>query len=143
MSTFTKEDLITEINYNLEHCYCSEKTKRLMEIALASLEAEPVAWAHRLINKRNGVVHPWVYGSAEACPSEGDIFNIEVMPLYTAQPAPVSVLDEKQSRELFENWCSVNIERNKWHPEYYAHYPATGQWRAWQACRAAMLQEAK
>lgn len=29
-------------------------------IALASLEAEPVAWAHRLINKRNGVVHPWV-----------------------------------------------------------------------------------
>lgn len=60
-------------------------------IALASLEAEPVAWAHRLINKRNGVVHPWVYGSAEACPSEGDIFNIEVMPLYTAPPAPVSV----------------------------------------------------
>ncbi|CZW53784.1 Eaa prophage protein [Enterobacter hormaechei] len=58
-------------------------------IALASLEAEPVAWAHRLINKRNGVVHPWVYGSAEACPSEGDIFNIEVMPLYTAPPAPV------------------------------------------------------
>lgn len=37
----------------------------------------------------NGVVHPWVYGSAEACPSEGDIFNIEVMPLYTAPPAPV------------------------------------------------------
>lgn len=34
-------------------------------IALASLEAEPVAWAHRLINKRNGVVHPCVYGSAE------------------------------------------------------------------------------
>ncbi|WP_242660024.1 DUF551 domain-containing protein [Enterobacter chengduensis] len=60
-------------------------------IALASLEAEPVAWAHRLINKRNGVVHPWVYGSAEACPSEGDIFNIEVMPLYTAPPAQVSV----------------------------------------------------
>ncbi|HEI1607818.1 TPA: DUF551 domain-containing protein [Escherichia coli] len=63
-------------------------------IALASLEAEPVAWAHRLINKRNGVVHPWVYGSAEACPSEGDIFNIEVMPLYTAPPAPLSVPDE-------------------------------------------------
>jgi hypothetical protein len=60
-------------------------------IALASLEAEPVAWAHRLINKRNGVVHPWVYGSSEACPSEGDIFNIEVMPLYTAPPEPVSV----------------------------------------------------
>ncbi|WP_288791140.1 DUF3850 domain-containing protein [uncultured Enterobacter sp.] len=60
--------------------------------------------------------------------------------LSVAPPAPVSVLDEKQSRELFENWCSVNIERNKWHPEYYAHYPATGQWIAWEACRAAMLQ---
>lgn len=43
----------------------------LARIALASLEAGPVAWAHRLINKRNGVVHPWVYGSAETSPSEG------------------------------------------------------------------------
>ena len=42
MSSFTKEELIAEINYNLEDCYCSEKTRRLMEIALASLEAEPV-----------------------------------------------------------------------------------------------------
>lgn len=41
MSTFTKEQLLEEVNYNLEHCYCSQKTKRLMEIALASLEAEP------------------------------------------------------------------------------------------------------
>ncbi|HED2269621.1 TPA: hypothetical protein R4Y14_003059 [Citrobacter freundii] len=64
-------------------------TLAALRIALASLEAEPVAWAHRLINKRNGVVHPWVYGSAEASPSEGDIFNIEVMPLYAAPPVPV------------------------------------------------------
>ncbi|HAV1742325.1 TPA: DUF551 domain-containing protein [Enterobacter hormaechei subsp. steigerwaltii] len=70
----------------------------LARIALASLEAGPVAWAHRLINKRNGVVHPWVYGSAETSPSEGDIFNIEVMPLYTAPPAPVSVPDEEQCK---------------------------------------------
>ena len=71
-----------------------DMTIEALKMALAGMQAEPVAWAHRLINKRNGVVHPCVYGSAEACPSEGDIFNIEVMPLYTAPPAPVSVPDE-------------------------------------------------
>lgn len=91
-------------------------------IALASLEAEPVAWAHRLINKRNGVVHPWVYGSAEACPSEGDIFNIEVMPLYTAQPAPVSV---PAAMEIDDDFDSA-----------FEHGKAVG----WNAYRAAMLQ---
>ncbi|MCN7217671.1 DUF551 domain-containing protein, partial [Escherichia coli] len=79
MSTITKERLEW-----LSNISCRDdiddidgvEIRELARIALASLEAEPVAWAHRLINKRNGVVHPWVYGSAEACPSEGDIFNI-------------------------------------------------------------------
>lgn len=91
-------------------------------IALASLEAEPVAWAHRLINKRNGVVHPWVYGSAEACPSDGDIFNIEVMPLYTVPPAPVSV---PAAMEMDDDFDSA-----------FEHGKAVG----WNAYRAAMLQ---
>lgn len=91
-------------------------------IALASLEAEPVAWAYRLINKRNGVVHPWVYGSAEACPSEGGIFNIEVMPLYTAPPAPVSV---PAAMEIDDDFDSA-----------FEHGKAVG----WNAYRAAMLQ---
>ena len=56
-----------------------------------------------------------------------------------AQPAPV-VPDEAQSREAFEKWCTGNIERNKWHPEFYAHLPARERWAAWEACRAAMLQ---
>lgn len=56
---------------------------------------------------------------------------------YSAAPAPV-VPDEEQSREAFEQWCSVNIERNKWHPEFYAHLPAREQWAAWEACRASM-----
>ncbi|HCR1933831.1 TPA: hypothetical protein ACTV5X_005097 [Enterobacter roggenkampii] len=99
-------------------------------IALASLEAEPVAWAHRLINKRNGVVHPWVYGSAEACPSEGDIFNIEVMPLYTAPPAPVSVPDEIPKLKDGRGFKYV-----KDRVRYSVNY-ANG----WNQCRAAMLQ---
>lgn len=102
--------------------YNFDEVEELARIALASLEAEPVAWAHRLINKRNGVVHHWVYGSAEACPSEGDIFNIEVMPLYTAQPAPVSV---PAAMEIDDDFDSA-----------FEHGKAVG----WNAYRAAMLQ---
>lgn len=104
--------------------------KELARIALASLEAEPVAWAHRLINKRNGVVHPWVYGSAEASPSEGDIFNIEVMPLYAAPPATVSVPDayvrDERGRMMLNGRQEARI----------------GYSAGWNACRAAMLQGA-
>ncbi len=118
---FTKEQLQQIIE--TDHVQCGEASA-LARIALASLEAEPVAWAHRLINKRNGVVHPWVYGSAEACPSEGDIFNIEVMPLYTATPAPVSV---PAAMEMDDDFDSA-LEHGK----------AVG----WNAYRAAMLQGA-
>ncbi|UQI38037.1 hypothetical protein [Citrobacter freundii] len=52
----------------------------------------------------------------------------EVLEARNAEPV---VLDETQSRAAFEKWCSVNIERNKWHPEFYAHLPAREQWAAW------------
>lgn len=123
MSTITREFTKEQLQQIIEtdHVQCGEASA-LARIALASLEAEPVAWAHRLINKRNGVVHPWVYGSAEACPSEGDIFNIEVMPLYTAPPAPVSV---PAAMEMDDDFDSA-LEHGK----------AVG----WNAYRAAMLQ---
>ena len=121
MSTFTKEDLITEINYNLEHCYCSEKTKRLMEIALASLEAEAVAYAdpqafHNFSvyragetdNKRMG--REWMWANPDA----------GLIPVYTAPTAPVS----------------VKIPPEKPHTEGPL---ADG----WNACRAAMLKHSE
>ena len=120
--TFTKEQLQHIIE--TDHVQCGDASA-LARVALAGIEAEPVAWAHRLINKRNGVVHSWVYGSAEACPSEGDIFNIEVMPLYTAPPAPVSVPDEMEMDDDFDS--------------AFEHGKAVG----WNACRAAMLQGAE
>ncbi|MEH3814890.1 DUF551 domain-containing protein [Enterobacter roggenkampii] len=125
MSTITREFTKEQLQQIIEtdHVQCGE-TSSLARIALASLEAEPVAWAHRLINKRNGVVHPWVYGSAEACPSEGDIFNIEVMPLYTVPPAPVSV---PAAMEMDDDFDSA-----------FEHGKAVG----WNAYRAAMLQGA-
>lgn len=119
--TFTKEQLQHIIE--TDHVQCGDASA-LARMALAGMEAEPVAWAHRLINKRNGVVHPWVYGSAEACPSEGDIFNIEVMPLYTAPPAPVSV---PAAMEMDDDFDSA-----------FEHGKAVG----WNAFRAAMLQGA-
>lgn len=130
MSTITKESIADTIE-GLEHLansgiqsVCIDMAIAGMRRLLASLEAEPVAWAHRLINKRNGVVHPWVYGSAEACPSEGDIFNIEVMPLYTAPPASVSV---PAAMEMDDDFDSA-----------FEHGKAVG----WNAYRAAMLQGA-
>lgn len=119
--TFTKEQLQHIIE--TDHVQCGDASA-LARMALAGMEAEPVAWAHRLINKRNGVVHPWVYGSAEACPSEGDIFNIEVMPLYTAPPAPVSV---PAAMEMDDDFDSA-----------FEHGKAVG----WNAYRAAMLHGA-
>ncbi|WP_164844788.1 DUF551 domain-containing protein [Enterobacter hormaechei] len=138
MSTITKERVAGIASG--EKCYTHDDVVELARIALASLEAEPVAWAHRLINKRNGVVHPWVYGSAEASPSEGDIFNIEVMPLYTAPPAPEFVSDESAvellATDLMKRIDKITGER---------HSVATlSSLRVSivEACRAAMLQGA-
>lgn len=150
MSTITKElaklfRKITNSEIDAEgnaHVVLSPADSLLINnarIALASLEAEPVAWAHRLINKRNGVVHPWVYGSAEACPSEGDIFNIEVMPLYTVPPAPVSVPDLKPVGFLFvSDDGSVAYSPAGWPMKGFNLIgPIYGDVNA---CRAAMLQ---
>lgn len=41
---FSKEELLKEIDYNLQHCFCSERTKRIMEIARETLVEEPVAY---------------------------------------------------------------------------------------------------
>ncbi|MEA5216214.1 hypothetical protein [Enterobacter cloacae] len=102
----------------------------MARIALASLEAEAVitvgdAGGDALAYRR--LIQTFAPGTK----------------LYTAPPAPVSVMVEAQSRELFEKNCMANIERNKWHPDLYAHLPAREQWAAWEACRAAMLQGAE
>ncbi|HCN3680267.1 DUF551 domain-containing protein [Escherichia coli] len=139
MSTITKERIELFIKNPLENGLTRGEQMELARIALASLEAEAVAWAHRLINKRNGVVHPWVYGSAEACPSEGDIFNIEVMPLYTVPPAPVSVPDLKPVGFLFvSDDGAVAYSPAGWPMKGFNLIgPIYGDVNA---CRAAMLQ---
>ncbi|ELW1606145.1 DUF551 domain-containing protein [Escherichia coli] len=134
--TFTKEQLQHIIE--TDHVQCGDASA-LARMALAGMEAEPVAWAHRLINKRNGVVHPWVYGSAEACPSEGDIFNIEVMPLYTAPPAPVAV--PECFKRLLHHAYGMTMGHD-WNKGTMAGHHRAKLCQAVDECRAAMLQGA-
>lgn len=85
----------------------------LARIALASLEAEPVAWLLSGGGAKNNV--SFDSGNAYADPLR------EVTPLYTAPPAPVSVPDAIHSQG--EKSAS---------DDYYA--------LGWNACRAAMIQ---
>lgn len=130
-STITRERLQElaegQSGFNLRTA-THEESQELARMALAAMDSEPVA---EVLSNRPG----------------NDTSTIDrALPVGTqlyrhAQPAPV-VMAEAQSRAAFEQWCTVNIERNKWHPEFYAHLPAREQWAAWNACRAAMLAAA-
>lgn len=75
------------------------------------VQAQPVAWAHRLVNKRNGTIHPWVYGSSEKEPSEGDLFRIEVKPLYDTPPAqPLRPVDLSECKKLWYDHDDLSAE---------------------------------
>ncbi|MEG6062837.1 hypothetical protein UXP18_02600 [Enterobacter asburiae] len=86
----------------------------LARIALASLEAEPVAWLLSGGGAKNHV--SFDSGNAYADPLR------EVTPLYTAPPAPVPV---PAAMEMDDDFDSA-----------FEHGKAVG----WNACRAAMLQ---
>lgn len=109
-----------------------EESQQLARMALDALDTEPVGEFYE-----DGPLNWYQISDGDRVPAHRRI------PLYRhAQPAPV-VVAEAQSRAAFEQWCTVNIERNKWHPEFYAHLPAREQWAAWEACRAAMLAAAQ
>ncbi|RXX45200.1 hypothetical protein DD604_23985 [Enterobacter cloacae] len=90
--------------------------KEMARIALASLEAEPVAWLLSGGGAKNNV--SFDSGNAYADPLR------EVTPLYTAPPAPVSV---PAAMEMDDDFDSA-----------FEHGKAVG----WNACRAAILQGA-
>ncbi|MGI1666128.1 hypothetical protein [Enterobacter sp. BH2-YP2023] len=109
---FTKEQLQQIIE--TDHVQCGEASS-LARIALASLEAEPVAWLLSGGGAKNNV--SFDSGNAYADPLR------EVTPLYTAPPAPVSVPDAMDGQGGV--CCEVS----------YAD--------GWNSCRAAMLQGAE
>lgn len=111
---FTKEQLQQIIE--TDHVQCGEASS-LARTALASLEAEPVAWLLSGGGAKNHV--SFDSGNAYADPLR------EVTPLYTASPAPVSVPDAMEMDDDFDS--------------AFEHGKAVG----WNACRAAMLNHSE
>lgn len=145
MITFTKEQLIASAHARIEFAEMmlageleplKERTwsieLELARIALASLEAEPVAWISERNLKNLGKSYS-VYVKHEPV-------MVRPIPLYTAPPAPVSVRDEA-TPENIEILASTFAPRG-----------VTYQWDrdecnaaadSWNSCRAAMLQGAE
>ncbi|EPL3433825.1 DUF551 domain-containing protein [Citrobacter freundii] len=118
MSTITKEFAKEQLQQIIEtdHVQCGEASS-LARIALASLEAEPVAWLLSGGGAKNNV--SFDSGNAYADPLR------EVTPLYTAPPAPISVPAAMEMDDDFDS--------------SFEHGKAVG----WNAYRAAMLQGAE
>lgn len=154
MSTITKEWLQHAIN-DYENCRNEppfglsdhqEKILVALRIAMASLEAEVVAYvdpqafnnfsvyrAGETDNKR--MSREWMWANPDA----------GLIPVYTAPPAPVSVPD----RSMFEKWWESEhgSPLDSWDSlrttDGYWDDGIDGQFEAWNACRAAMLQDAE
>lgn len=97
-----RKALIAEVHYNLEHCFCSEKTTQLMKIALASLTADPVATASRssLNDLRTGERKCSRIWGVDAEWGE----SREVEKLYTTPPAPALRLPDMQ--QIYSLYCT-------------------------------------
>ncbi|HDS3501893.1 TPA: DUF551 domain-containing protein [Enterobacter cloacae subsp. cloacae] len=127
MSTITKERLTELSRRENVGAILGEEIAELARIALASLEAEPVAWLLSGGGAKNNV--SFDCGNAYADPLR------EVTPLYTAPPAPVALTSGYSDFE--EIWSSST------HPLTQDDEMKDFAWDIWNACRAAMLQGAE
>lgn len=113
----------------------AEEAEELARIALASIEAEPVAWKWRLTSLFDGVqIGPWRVCLAPLSPGKGDGCKTEAIPLYTAPPVPVvpAALPDNDD----EDGHDIDYLEPS---EVYA----LGRTSGWNACRAAMLHSAE
>lgn len=121
MTTFTDKELIKEIKERIGSLNVRDNIeRRAYEIALASLEAEPVAWTD---DEELQDVREYGFGEIFQCPPDKYADLRRVIPLYRELPAPV-VPDEMY-------WQDAPVEGSSKAAAY-----ATG----WNACRAAMLR---
>ncbi|WP_368743483.1 hypothetical protein [Enterobacter asburiae] len=139
MSTITREFTKEQLQQIIEtdHVQCGEASA-LARIALASLEAEAVCVIDQSnldYLKSGSDADVWPASRAEM----GDVL------LYrSAPPAPVSVPD----RSMFEKWweSEYGSPLDSWDSlrttDGYYDDGIDGQFEAWNACRAAMLQGA-
>jgi len=105
-----------------------QETIRRQTEKLAELEKqEPVACKKRLVNHRSGQEHHWTYHGEVADASQGDVFHVEVVPLFARAAPAVSLA------ELVPDEKSTDVD--------YAYYPLTkARHEGWNACRAAILR---
>ncbi|HBA6811151.1 TPA: hypothetical protein J1535_003786 [Escherichia coli] len=141
MTTITKERLLTIKQWRETYgpgsnvVLPAEEAEELARIALASLEAEPVAWKWRLTSLFDGVqIGPWRVCLAPLSPGKGDGCKTEAIPLYTAPPVPVvpAALPENDD----EDGHDIDYLEPS---EVYA----LGRTSGWNACRAVMLHSAE
>ena len=117
MSTFTDKEMIKEIKERIGSLDVRDNIeRRAYEIALASLEADPVAYIFK---------HPagklfW------ALTDESNKEQSDVIPVYAAPPVPV-VPEEKPMPNPLKMYAVDAVA-------------AIAEVRGWNACRAAMLQ---
>ncbi|HCP3781405.1 TPA: DUF551 domain-containing protein [Escherichia coli] len=117
MTTFTDKELIKEIKERIGSLDVRDNIeRRAYEIALASLEADPVAYIFK---------HPagklfW------ALTDESNKEQSDVIPVYAAPPVPV-VPEEKPMPNPLKMYAVDAVA-------------AIAEVRGWNACRAAMLQ---
>lgn len=133
MTTITRELIAAYLNGEVKTLTNSEQ-KELARIALASLEAEPVAYMYKdnLHADARFSLHTR-FGNW----SQEDINEYEIteIPLYAAHPAPVYVPDALPENDDEEGNDIDYMEPS----EIYA----LGRTAGWNACRAAMLNGGK
>ncbi|MFW7249324.1 hypothetical protein [Enterobacter sp. BNK-34] len=145
---FTKEQLIEHLRSRIEHrngLIASmhidrgyrdylQLELRSSEIALASLEAEPVGFIVR--NKKTGQFGSWMHSKADWFKDDG----YEFLNAYIAPPAPASVPDES-AVELFATDLMKRIDKITGERHSLATLSSL-RVSIVEACRAAMLQGA-
>ncbi|UOH49842.1 hypothetical protein MT488_14650 [Enterobacter ludwigii] len=133
MSTITKQWLQQTIAEMEEHRDLfpgdlddnHENVLSALRIALASIEAEPVAFRSKLKSPAAIGSERWDYTDHRQ-PDAFELENCVIERLYTAPPAPVAVPDAMTPKQASRAYCGE----------------VRGYRDGWNACRAVMLQGA-
>ncbi|HAI3605010.1 TPA: hypothetical protein R2W31_004386 [Escherichia coli] len=127
MTTLTDKEMIKEIKERIGSLDVRDNIeRRAYEIALASLEAEPVVYMWD--SERKDIDAPGYYRTEHLVFAESSVkqWGGRVVPLYTAPPAPV-VPEEKPMPNPLSMYAVDAVA-------------AIAEVRGWNACRAAMLK---
>lgn len=112
MTTFTDKELIKEIKERIGSLDVRDNIeRRAYEIALASLEAEPVVYMWD--SERKDIDAPGYYRTEHLVFAESSVkqWGGRVVPLYTAQPVPVTpdgwvMVPKEPTQAMIKAWLS-------------------------------------